>query len=80
MIMYSLPETYYTEDFGCAVDFHELDVCKEECATLSAFPCDSDLFNLCLLYMAENSWAQPCNVQEGKRLYQNLRSRILSDL
>jgi hypothetical protein len=83
--MYALPNVYSTVDYGCVVDEDDISLCVEaleEVVNMDDLdlPCDEEFFELLLLYMQENGWAEPANAYDGANLYLNLRTCVLNDL
>lgn len=79
-VLYSLPHLQNTYDYLQPVDADVLDVFSDECNTFSTLVCDEDVFQLCQMYMAENSWTPPIDHVAATDLYIKLRDAIRSDI
>ena len=55
----------------------ELELCKEESSQRDEFPCDRDMFELCLILIDENNWSIPKDAYDAVTLYKLLRDEIL---
>ena len=58
----------------------DLDLCKDECISKDEFPCDRDVFELCLILVEENKWSVPKDPYDAITLYKFLREAILNNL
>ncbi|XP_038071286.1 uncharacterized protein LOC119740150 [Patiria miniata] len=76
-VMYSMPQLYGTQNFLVPVQPDEIEVCESECTFKSPYPCDRDVFDLCITLMAEAGITAPTNPREGQDLYHFLRTEIL---
>ena len=79
-LLYTLPSIHNTHTYIQPVEEDYINVCREECTFRSKFPCDKDIFNLCLIYMEENDWLPPSDIDEAAVLYQQLREKCLAEL
>ena len=80
VILYSMPEIFFTKDYLKAVDPRDVELCKSGCIFREGPTCDSELFELLIIYMEENQLAPPSTAQEGIDLYYTLRPLVLHDL
>jgi hypothetical protein len=78
--MHGIPELYNTRDCICPVDRERLDICRNECTYKSDYPCDRDLFELCLLYINEQNWEVSTDPYAMTDLYMLLRNAIRASL
>ena len=76
-VMYMVPVLYDTEDYLCAVDSDELEVCKSECTFRKSFACDEDVFEVCSEIMRERNLQIPKDAHQGYKLYLELRRCLL---
>ena len=80
VVLYSMPEVYGQRDFLQPVDQAHIDACRTECTFRDGLPCDKELFELFVIYMAEHNLNPPSDVADGILLYHRLRGMILQDL
>ena len=78
--MYSLPELYDTHNYLQPTADQKIKACLEECRFRGNTTCDADLAELCGLYMSENDWQSPTDLQSAVQLYSNLRETLQQDL
>ena len=76
--LYSFPEVFDTRNYLCAVSSVEVEACREECEFQDGHPCDPDVYELCCLLVAENSWSIPDDVYKKVDLYIKLRNSMLA--
>ncbi|XP_033127101.1 uncharacterized protein LOC117124880 [Anneissia japonica] len=50
VMMYNVPQMFEGQDFLVPVDDDEVELCNSECTFKSQFPCDEDVFELCLIF------------------------------
>ena len=62
------------------VDQNHIEICQSECMFRSHLPCDTEIFDLCMMYMVENSLQSPENLEEALELYIFLRISIHRDI
>jgi hypothetical protein len=75
-VIYTVPELYDTKDYLCEVSANEVNGCHEQCTFRSNVACDSDVFELCTIIMAEQNLNIPMDVYEALDLYLELRAAI----
>ena len=78
--MYSLPELYDTHKYLQQIADQKITACFEECTFHGDAFCDDDLSELCGLYMSENDWHSPTDLQAAVQIYSNLRETLYQDL
>lgn len=79
LLMYSIPELYDQQDYLVPVCADDVEVCEEECI-FRRFPCDEDVFHLCVEYQFESHFRQPLTPEEAVDLYLHLRECLHRDL
>lgn len=77
--MYAAPNLYGTRDYLHPVDAVFQEMCREECL-FKEYPCDKDVFALCLDLLAETNLHIPNDVYESVNMYVLLREAILNVL
>ena len=77
--MYSLPELYDTHNYLQEIADQKI-ACFQECTFCGDASCDDGLAELCGLYMSENDWHCPTDLQTAVQLYSNLRETLYQDL
>ena len=75
-IMYEVPRIYLTYDYKQNVDVNELNACQNECLSRSTFPCDEDVYNVCIFLMQDRSLNMPTNPYNGVDLFMHLRDSV----
>lgn len=78
-IMFDVPSLYGVQTFLHPVDQTKLSICREDC-TFKDYPCDVDVFQLCVQLMAEHNLVMTNDVYEITDLYLRLRQLILHGL
>ena len=73
--MHTIPELYGRTNFLVEVNQGQIDACLQHCV-FRDFPCDKDVFNLCLQYMTDNGRLQPETPESALDLYLLLRNYI----
>ncbi|KAB0795826.1 hypothetical protein PPYR_04655 [Photinus pyralis] len=79
-VMYHMPEIYQSRDYLCKVSIEHINLCREFCAVIDEKPCDSDVYELSAILMAENQLALPENPYDAVDLYIILRDMLLNVL
>ena len=77
---YYLPELYAASRYLFEVNAEQIAVCKNESKFRDDVSCDTDIYQLCMLYMNEESWDEPDNIEDALLLYRNLRRSFHADL
>ena len=94
VVLYTIPELYGTTDYmnlvGQAdidicrmqnlVGQADIDICRMQCIFRNGCPCDDEVFELAVIYMAEGDLEQPTNAREALDLYLALRTCLVRDL
>ena len=80
VVLYTIPELYATNDYMNPVGQADIDICRMECIFRNGFPCDEEVFELAVIYMAECDLEQPTNAREALDLYLALRTCLVRDL
>lgn len=75
MSLYMMPELYGRTDHLVGVNPRQLQPCLDECI-FRDYPCDQDVFQLCLRYMADNGIREPRDHRQALNLYLRLRRWI----
>uniref|UniRef100_W5MTV9 Integrase catalytic domain-containing protein n=1 Tax=Lepisosteus oculatus TaxID=7918 RepID=W5MTV9_LEPOC len=78
-VMYAAPSLYGAQNYLQAVDQIKVDICREDCC-VKDYPCDEDVFHLCVELMAQQNFAMPDDVFEITDLYLRLCEMVLSGL
>lgn len=78
-IMYAVPHLYEATDYLHPVSLDKVQVCLEECV-FKEFPCDEDIFNVCVDLMSEHDLDLTYDVYAAVDLYIKLRQLINSEL
>lgn len=79
LVMYSVPELYGREDHLIAVDPVVVGLCEEECI-FRQYPCEEDIYHLCIEYMLERDIVKPHTPELALDLYLTLRQDMHRDL
>lgn len=81
-LMYRAPELYQARDYLHSVDVEKLDNIVEQnvCHWKTGIPCDTDLFDLCVLLMEEHNLEKGQNADNATRLYRQLRPLVRAHL
>ena len=74
--MHLLPALYGTEDYLCPTSSRNIDICQQHCIFRQPKPCDEDLYELCIIIMAENTLAWPVDAYEAIDLYVELQTFV----
>ena len=74
--MHTFPGLWNTTDYMRPVSRNDITACRERVEFRSAVCCASDMYNVCIDSMAEDSLHLPNNVDEPVGLYQHLRRLI----
>ena len=80
VVLYTLPRLFHATSHVKEVDQNHIEICQSECMFRSHLPCDTDIFDLCMMYMVENSLQPPENLEEALELYIFLRISIHRDI
>lgn len=71
--MFHVPELYDVDDYTFEVNDNDLNLCKETATFRSGMPCDEDVYNLCVHFMAENDFNIAEDPYQAMDLYIALR-------
>lgn len=52
--MHAVPSLYGAQDFLQPVEPLKIEICQEDCS-FKDYPCDADMFHLCMELIAENN-------------------------
>ena len=77
--MYSVPDLYGAQNFLEPVHPREVEICREDCA-FKDYPCDVDVYQLCVELMAEHNLVMSNDLYEITDLYLRLRDMIFDGL
>lgn len=55
-LMYAVPRLYGAQNFLLTADEMKIEICQEDCC-FKDYPCDEDVFSLCMELMAEHNLA-----------------------
>lgn len=77
--MYAVPHLYGGRDYLNTVPADKVSLCLEECA-FKDFPCDEDVFNICVDLMSEYNLSLSNDVYKTVELYIYLRELINNEL
>ena len=75
-LMYTVPASYDTHDYGEIIDLEKLDDFKALCEFKTDIPCDPDLAEMCDMVMANENYDFPTDAQGAKHLYLWLKDEI----
>ena len=79
--LFSAPELYNASNCITVIASDELGICREEAVFPADCVCsDTDVYEICKIYMEENNWQIPNNAFEAAHLYLKLRMKLGSDL
>ncbi|KAA0721248.1 hypothetical protein E1301_Tti018145 [Triplophysa tibetana] len=78
-IMFDVPSLYGVQNFLYPVDQTKLSICREDCI-FKDYPCDEDVFQLCVELMAEHNLVMTNDVYEITDFYLRLRQQMLHGL
>jgi len=78
-IMFAVPSLYGVQNFLHPIEQTKLNICQEECL-FKDYPCDEDVFQLCVELMTEHNLVMSDDVYEITDLYLQLRELILQGL
>lgn len=78
-VMYAVPDLYGAQNFLQPVDPREVEICQEEC-TYKDYPCDEDVFHLCVELMAEHGLVLSDDIYQITDLYIRLHELMHVDL
>ena len=76
VVLYTLPRLFHVTSHVKEVDQNHIEICQSECMFRSHLSCDTDIFDLCMMYMVEDSLQPPENLEEALELYIFLRISI----
>ncbi|XP_036066803.1 uncharacterized protein LOC118598288 [Oryzias melastigma] len=79
-VMYMFPELYSTNDCVSPVDDADVQLCHANCTFRPTVPCDTDIYDLCNILMAESDLQLPNDAHQALNLYLHLRNVIISFL
>lgn len=79
-VMYMFPELYSTNDCISPVDDADVQLCHANCTFRPTVPCDTDIYDLCNILMAESDLQLPNDAHQALNLYLHLRNVIISFL
>lgn len=77
--MYAVPSLYGAQHFLQPADQMKTDLCREECC-YKDYPCDEDVFQLCVELMSAHSLAMSDDLYEITDLYLKLRQTIIDGI
>lgn len=77
--MYTVPHLYGATDFLQNVDPEKAELCLEDCL-FKDYPCDEDVFNVCVELMSEYNLSVSDDAYEMVDMYIRLRELIISEL
>ncbi|XP_043976973.1 uncharacterized protein LOC122833467 [Gambusia affinis] len=75
-VMYALPELYSTMDFLTPVQVEHIQLCRDACTFRQTIPCDSSVYDICNILMAEYGLMTPSDPYDSVKLYMLLRDAI----
>nr|XP_020468104.1 uncharacterized protein LOC109967092 [Monopterus albus] len=78
-IMYAVPNLYGGQDFLQPADELKMEICREDCH-FKDYPCDEDVFRLCIELMDEHNLEMSDDVFEITDLYVRLRQMVTAAL
>ena len=78
-IMYAVPDLYGAQNFLQLADQTKLEICREECC-FKDYPCDEDVYHLCVELMTEHNLVMSDDVYQITDLYLQLRQMILVEI
>uniref|UniRef100_A0A096M0Z2 Integrase core domain-containing protein n=1 Tax=Poecilia formosa TaxID=48698 RepID=A0A096M0Z2_POEFO len=78
-MMYTVPQAYGTRDYLHSIDLNRVEACLENCV-FKDFPCDEDVFSICVDLISEHNLDVTDDVFATTDLYIRLRQLITRDL
>ena len=75
-VMYTVPGLFGTHDYLENVREEDVTVCEHECSYRSLYPCDLDVYDICLLIMGQQDIALPRTPYDGIDLFIQLKEKI----
>ena len=75
-IMFSIPELYSVQNYICAVNEGEVQICSEDTLQRSGYSCDEDIYDTCIDLMAQHGLNFGGDVYKKIDLYLELRRLI----
>jgi len=72
-----MPTVYGCTDYSIDIEEAEVNTCIDSCL-FREYPCDEDVFILCMTYMVDNDISPPTTAIEGVNMYLELRHFILT--
>lgn len=75
-VMFQVPSLYRTQDFLNSVDDEDVSLCKLEYEHRTLYPCDRDVYDMCMLVMQEERIDHPSSPEDGIELFLKLREHI----
>ncbi|KAI7789952.1 hypothetical protein IRJ41_006707 [Triplophysa rosa] len=75
-IMFDVPSLYGVQNFLYPVDQTKLSICREDCI-FKDYPCDEDVFQLCVELMAEHNLVMTNDVYEITDFYLRLDRQLI---
>lgn len=78
-ILHAVPQLYGGRECLHPVDLEKVQICLEECA-FKDFPCDEDVFRICVDFMSGHNLKLTNDVFETVNLYIKLRQLINNEL
>ena len=77
--LFFFPEIRGAHDEGCQIITNDMAVCNRHCSFRASTPCeDQDVYDLCILLVAQHNYRIATNAYEGLHMYKQLRQDILS--
>lgn len=77
--MHVVPSLYGAQDFLQPVEPMKIEICREDCS-FKDYPCDEDMFHLCMELTAEHNLEMSDDVFAITDLYLRLRQLINDEL
>ncbi|KAJ0005815.1 hypothetical protein NQD34_015709 [Periophthalmus magnuspinnatus] len=78
-ILYAVPQLYGGQNYLHPITMDKVSLCLEECS-FRDFPCDEDVFNICVDLMSEHNLSFSIDVYQTIDLYIRLRELINDEL
>ena len=79
LLLYTMPTVYGCRDYSMQLEEAEVNTCIDSCI-FREYPCDEDVFILCMTYMVDNDISPPTTAIEGVNIFLELRDFIRTGL
>jgi hypothetical protein len=74
--MYYQPRLHGSQEYMNRIAPEDINMCKRDCMFRKCIPCDEDVYNLCIVLMAQENLDMPEDAYSGLNLYLRLRELV----